>query len=207
MSFCFISSHCTSIHLILFHPSRFIYFSCSFCFISFPFHFILLVYRYVTFSTKLYRELYPESRDSVEHRAYKNKPVHTWDVGDVQEWLGSLGVHERYRVSFEESEIDGYLLKCLKECDMLEHLNVDSKSARQKIFHSLSNILMKETSWDRACQNRRMRDNIVYLVCDPVDLWIAEFIKSDLVKVGIMVNIPCFLFLPENKNIQKALSL
>ena len=175
----FISFHLISFHFISSHSISHINFGTGF----------LIFFRYVTFSTKLYRELYSEPGDGFEHRGYKNKPVFTWNVGDVQDWLGSLGIHERYRVSFEESEIDGYLLKCLKECDMLEHLNVDSKTARQKIFYTLTNIQVRETSWDKCCQNRRMRDDIVYLVCDPVDMWIAEFIKSDLVKVGLTVNI------------------
>ena len=128
-------------------------------------------------------------RDTLGHRGYKEKPVLCWDVRDVQDWLGSLGVHERYRVSFEENEIDGYLLKSLKECDMLEFLNVESKIARQKIFHGLGNISERETSWDKCCQKRKIRDTHVYLVCDPVDVWIAEFIKSDLLKVGIMASI------------------
>ena len=151
--------------------------------------YIYILFSYVTFSTKLYRELYAELRDTLGYRGYKDKPVFTWDIRDVQDWLGSLGIHERYRVSFEENEIDGYLLKSLKECDMLEYLNVDNKITRQKVFHSLRNVLERETTWDKSCQNRRIKDNHVYLVCDPVDVWIAEFIKSDLVKIGIMASI------------------
>ena len=144
---------------------------------------------YVTFSTKLYRELCADVRDASGHRGYKEKLVYTWGIQDVQEWLGSLGIHERYRVSFEENEIDGYLLESLKECDILEYLNVDNKAARQKILFNLGNVLERETSWDKSCERRKTRDNNVYLVCDPRDAWIAEFIKSDLVKAGIMASI------------------
>ena len=147
---------------------------------------------YVTFSTKLYHELHGLSVDlqsTLGHRGYKEKPVICWDVHDVQDWLGSLGVHERYRISFEENEIDGYLLKSLTDCDMLENLNVESKIARHKIFYNLGNISERETSWDKCCQRRKIMENHVYLVCDPVDVWMAEFIKSDLAKVAIMVQL------------------
>ena len=150
--------------------------------------FVYINYRYVTFSTKLYRELYSERQENSGHRGFKERPVFTWDIRDVQDWLGSLGVHERHRVSFEENEIDGFLLQSLTECDMLGYLSIDSKITRQKIFHSLGNVLERETNWDKCCQKRRMRDDHVYLVCDPVDAWIAEFIKSDLMKVGIMAS-------------------
>ena len=146
-------------------------------------------FSYVTFSTKLYHELSAELRHTLGHRGYKEKPVLCWDVRDVQDWLASLGIHERYRVSFEESDIDGYLLKSLTDCDILEYLNVESKIARQKILHGLGNISERETSWDKCCQRRKIMENQVYLVCDPVDMWIAEFIKSDLAKVGIMASI------------------
>lgn len=143
----------------------------------------------VTFTTKLYHEL-SQVKGIPEHVRYDRKSVNDWDTCDVQDWLYSLRVLERYRMSFEEAEVDGYLLESLTEEDMIEFLNVDSKLSRQKIVLNLKRILDKEKleSWDERCQSRNIRDSNVYLICDPNDVWIAEFIKSDLMKTGIMVS-------------------
>lgn len=144
----------------------------------------------VTFTTKLYRELPMVKVVSELNVGYKGKAVNAWDIGDVQGWLCSLSVHERYRVSFEECEVDGYLLESLEEEDMAEFLGVDSRVTRQKIVQHLNNVLEKEkrTCWDECCRSRKARDTSVYLVCDPADAWIAEFITSDLMRIGIMVH-------------------
>lgn len=144
--------------------------------------------RCVIFTTKLYREL-PMVQGLSGHVGYDEKSVNAWDISDVQDWLCSLRIHERYRVNFEECEVDGFLLESLEEEDMAEFLAVDSKVARQKIVQHLKNILEKEkrSCWDEYCRSRKVRDTSVYLVCDPTDAWIAEFIKADLMRIGIMV--------------------
>ena len=144
--------------------------------------------RCVIFTTKLYREL-PMAEGLSGHVGYKGKSVNAWDIGDVQDWLCSLRIHERYRVSFEECEVDGFLLESLEEENMSEFLGIDSKVTRQKIGEHLKTVLEKEkrSCWDECCRSRKVRDTSVYLVCDPTDSWIAEFIKADLTRIGIMV--------------------
>ena len=81
----------------------------------------------------------------------------------------------------------------LDESDLFESLNVDSSTTRQKVLNSLARTLENETSWDKCCFKRAKRNDCVYVVCDMIDEWIADFIKSDLAKVGISVLESTFL--------------
>lgn len=129
-----------------------------------------------------------------EHEGnFKEKKVYSWDVDDVQEWLASLQVHQRYGLPFEENQIDGFLLLSLSESDLENHLMVESKVVRRKLLQQLKGILEKENlekdRWYMRLRKIKTRRESVYIIFDPTDMKFTDRLKKELVKKSIQVRI------------------
>lgn len=128
-----------------------------------------------------------------EHEGnFKEKKVHSWDVDDVQEWLASLQVHQRFGLSFEENQIDGFLLLSLSESDLENHLMVESKIVRRKLLQHLKSLLEKENlgkdRWYMKLRKIKTRSESVYIIYDPCDMKFTDRLRKELVKKSIQVS-------------------
>lgn len=123
----------------------------------------------------------------------RQKPASSWNVPDVQAWLTSLKMQVHCALSFEENEIDGYLLVSMSETDMESHLNVDSRVARRKLVQQVKKIqedqaLLKE-SWYLKCKKSKVKDDSVYVICDPNDVRFYQNLQVDLAQKNLQVKL------------------
>lgn len=123
----------------------------------------------------------------------RQKPVSSWNIPDVQAWLTSLKMQAHCALSFEENEIDGYLLVSMSETDMETHLNVDSRVARRKLVQQVKKIQEDQTqfkeNWYFKCKKSKVKEDSVYVVCDPNDARFYHNLRADLVQKNLQVKI------------------
>ena len=129
---------------------------------------------------------------------YKSKPLLAWTVKDVQDWLASLKIHEKYIISFEEFEIDGFLLQSVTDDILSNILAVDSQICRRKILQKVKLIIDEEIQtgrFDEWSKKRtiRIKSNSVYLIHDPDDAELSNLVKLDLEQKKLQVSVECFV--------------
>ena len=129
---------------------------------------------------------------SYEHEGtYKNRKVCNWDVNDVQDWLNSMKIHQRFCLTFEENQIDGFLLLSLTDSDLESHLMVDSKVARRKLLQQLNGLIEKENKqqdhWYMKLRKLKIKEDSIYIIFDPSDVKFMERLKKELVKKNLQV--------------------
>ena len=122
---------------------------------------------------------------------FLKKGISLWNCYDVQEWLASLKLHARFILSFEEQQMDGYMLLSLTESDLENQLNVDSRVARRKILQQIKQLEEKEFQlkehWYMKHRKVKSKPGYVYIICDPGDAKLAGLVKSDLAKSKLKV--------------------
>ncbi|EDV23125.1 uncharacterized protein TRIADDRAFT_58085 [Trichoplax adhaerens] len=127
----------------------------------------------------------PPSRHGLSD-SYKVTKLLKWSVDDVQEWLTSLQIHERYMMTFEEYRIDGYLLSCLTDDDLIQQFGIDSRITRKKLLQKirveLENEVKSPNNWYLRWHWARIRDNSVYIIYDPMDKKVVRSLVEDLSK-------------------------
>ena len=127
-------------------------------------------------------------------KEFLKKQISTWSVFDVQEWLASLKIHPRFNLSFEENQIDGFLLLAMTETDMEEVLGVDNRIVRRKILQQIKVIHEKESqkkiNWFLKLKKVKGKTDSVYVIFDPHDTRLVQNLKRDLVKKNIQVRFP-----------------
>lgn len=123
--------------------------------------------------------------------SYKNRKVYNWDVNDVQDWLNSMKIHQRFCLTFEENQIDGFLLLSLTDSGLESHLMVDSKVVRRKLLQQLNGILDKENKqkdcWYMKLRKLKIKEDSMYIIFDPSDVRFMEHLKKELVKRNLQV--------------------
>lgn len=123
----------------------------------------------------------------------RQKQVSMWSVAEVQAWLASLKMPAHCALSFEENEIDGYLLVSMSETDMEIHLNVDSRVARRKLVQQVKKIQDDQTqfkeNWYLKCKKSKVKEDSVYVICDPNDARFYQNLREDLVQKNLQVKI------------------
>ena len=123
----------------------------------------------------------------------RQKPVSSWNITDVQAWLASLKMQAHCALSFEENEIDGYLLVSMTETDMESHLNVDSRVARRKLVQQVRKIqedqLQFKENWYLKSKKSKVKEDSVYVICDPNDALFYHNLRADLVQKNLQVKI------------------
>lgn len=130
--------------------------------------------------------------DAQSKGEFRTKPLVSWTVSDVQSWLTSLRIHEKYIISFEEFEIDGFLLNSLTENVLSDVLAVDSHICRRKILQKIKGIIDEEGRTGRFNEwlkqrSVRQRPNLVYLIRDPNDEELGNVLKEDMERKGLKV--------------------
>lgn len=123
----------------------------------------------------------------------RKKPLSSWDISDVIAWLASLKMQTHCSLSFEENEIDGYLLVSMSETDMENHLNVDSRVARRKLLQQVKKIQddqaqIKE-NWYQKFLKSKVKEDCVYVICDPNDDPYYYHLRADLIQKNLQVKI------------------
>ena len=130
-------------------------------------------------------------REPETPKEFMKKQISTWSVFDVQEWLTSLKVHPRFTLSFEENQIDGFLLLTMSEGSMEEVLGIDSRVVRRKILQQIKCVLEKESqmkkNWFMKLRKVKGKSDSVYIIFDPNDTRLVQDLKRDLVKKNIQV--------------------
>ena len=123
----------------------------------------------------------------------RQKPVSSWNITDVQAWLASMKMQAHCALSFEENEIDGYLLVSMSETDMETHLNVDSRVARRKLVQQVRKIQEEQVqfkeNWYLKCKKNKVKEDSVYIICDPNDVRFYHNLRADLVQKNLQVKI------------------
>ena len=123
----------------------------------------------------------------------RQKPVSSWNITDVQAWLASLKMQAHCALSFEENEIDGYLLVSMSETDMEIHLNVDSRVARRKLVQQVRKIqedqVQLKENWYLKCEKCKVKEDSVYVICDPNDARFYHNLRADFVQKNLQVTI------------------
>lgn len=123
---------------------------------------------------------------------YKHRKVYNWDVNDVQNWLNSMKIHQRFCLTFEENQIDGFLLLSLTDSDLENHLMVDTRVVRRKLVQQLNGILEKENKgqdrWYMKLRKIKVKEDSIYIIFDPTDVKFMERLKTDLVKKNFQVS-------------------
>lgn len=123
----------------------------------------------------------------------RQKPVSSWNITDVQAWLASLKMQAHCALSFEENEIDGYLLVSMSETDMETYLNVDSRVARRKLVQQVRKIQEDQVqfreNWFLKCKKGKVKEDSVYVICDPNDVRFYHNLRADLVQKNLQVKI------------------
>jgi len=123
----------------------------------------------------------------------RQKPVSSWNVTDVQAWLTSLKMQAHCALSFEENEIDGYLLVSMSETDMEIHLNVDSRVARRKLVQQVRKIqedqVQFKENWYLKCKKSKVKEDSIYVICDPNDVRFYHNLRVDLAQKNLQVKI------------------
>ena len=122
----------------------------------------------------------------------RKKPVSSWNIHDVQAWLTSFKMQAHCALSFEENEIDGFLLVSMKETDMETHLNIDSRVARKKLLQEARKIQEEQDqlkgNWYLKCKKSKVKEDSVYVICDPSDARFYHNLRADLVQKNLKVN-------------------
>ena len=122
----------------------------------------------------------------------RKKPVSSWNIHDVQAWLTSFKMQAHCALSFEENEIDGFLLVSMKETDMETHLNIDSRVARKKLLQEARKIQEEQDqlkgNWYLKCKKSKVKEGSVYVICDPTDARFYHNLRADLVQKNLKVN-------------------
>ena len=122
----------------------------------------------------------------------RKKPVSSWNIHDVQAWLASFKMQAHCALSFEENEIDGFLLVSMKETDMETHLNIDSRVARKKLLQEARKIQEEQDqlkgNWYLKCKKSKVKEDSVYVICDPSDARFYHNLRADLVQKNLKVN-------------------
>lgn len=123
----------------------------------------------------------------------RQKLISSWNVSDVLSWLASLKMQAHCSLSFEENEIDGYLLISMSEMDMESHLNVDSRVARRKLVQQVKKIREDQAqikeNWYLKCLKSKVKEDSVYVICDPNDARFYYNLRADLVQKNLQVKI------------------
>ena len=121
----------------------------------------------------------------------RQKPVSSWNASDVLGWLTSLKMQAYCSLSFEENEIDGFLLVSMSETDMEIHLNVDSRVARRKLSQQVKRIqedqVQSKDNWYLKCQKSKAKEDFVYVICDPNDVRFYYNLRADLLQKNLQV--------------------
>lgn len=139
---------------------------------------------------------------------FKTKPLVNWGVKDVQDWLMSLKIHEKYIISFEEFEIDGYLLQSLTDSVLSNVLAVDSQICRRKILQRIKTIVDEETRTSRfdewsKYKTVRPKPNQVYVIQDPDDGELGNILKQDLERKGMKVILSYSIFIMQASGLRE----
>ena len=135
----------------------------------------------------------PKTIDDTQGKSeFQTKPLVSWSVADVQDWLTSLKIHEKYIISFEEFEIDGFLLETLTDRILSDVLAVDSQICRRKILQKVKAIIDEELRTGRFNELLkhkyvRQRANVVYLITDPDDEQLGNVLRQDVERKGLKV--------------------
>ena len=130
--------------------------------------------------------------DTPSKAEFKTRPLESWTIADVQEWLISLKIHEKYIISFEEFEIDGFLLNTLTDRVLSDILAVDSQICRRKILQRIKSITEEEArtgkynEWSKQ-KFVRQKSNVVYLIQDPGDEELGGLLRQDMERKGLKV--------------------
>lgn len=123
----------------------------------------------------------------------RQKPVSSWNISDVLAWLASLKMQAHCSLSFEENEIDGFVLVSMTEIDMESHLNVDSRVARRKLVQQVKKVLEDQTqikeNWYQKYRKTKVKEDSVYVICDPNDVRFYDNLRTDLVQKNLQVKI------------------
>lgn len=131
----------------------------------------------------------PRAQDGL--KVDRQKPVSSWNISDVLGWLTSLKMQAYCSLSFEENEIDGFLLVSMSETDMEIHLNVDSRVARRKLSQQVKRIqedqAQSKDNWYLKCQKSKAKEDSVYVICDPNDVRFYYNLRADLLQKNLQV--------------------
>ena len=123
----------------------------------------------------------------------RQKPVSSWNISDVLAWLTSLKMQAHCSLSFEENEIDGFVLVSMTEIDMESHLNVDSRVARRKLVQQVKKTQEDQThvkeNWYLKCRKTKVKEDSVYVICDPNDVRFYDNLRADLEQKNLQVKI------------------
>lgn len=123
----------------------------------------------------------------------RKKPITSWTISDVLAWLSSLKMQAHCSLSFEENEIDGFLLVSASEMDLENHLNVDSRVARKKLVQQIKKIRedqsLSEKNWHLKCQKIKAKEDSMYVICDPNDVSLYHTLRSCLVNKNLQVKL------------------
>lgn len=123
----------------------------------------------------------------------RQKPVSSWDISDVLSWLASLKMQAHCSLSFEENEIDGFLLASMSEMDMEMHLNIDSRVARRRLVQQVKKIQEEQTqlkeNWYLKCLKSKVKEDSVYVICDPNDSRFYGNLRADLMQKNLQVSV------------------
>lgn len=121
----------------------------------------------------------------------RQKPVSSWNISDVLAWLASLKMQAHCSLSFEENEVDGYVLVSMRETDIENHLNVDSRVARRKLIQQVKKIqedqAQTKENWYLKCLKSKVKEDSVYVICDPNDVQFYYNLRADLVQKNLQV--------------------
>ena len=135
----------------------------------------------------------PKTLENTPNEAeFKTKPLESWTIADVQEWLISLKIHEKYIISFEEFEIDGFLLNTLTDRVLSDVLAVDSQICRRKVLQRIKAITEEEArtgKYNEWLKQKfvRQKSNVVYLIHDPGDEELGALLHQDMERKGMKV--------------------
>ena len=130
-------------------------------------------------------------REPENPREFLKKNISSWNIYDVQEWLTSLKIQPRFTLSFEENQINGFLLLAMSEDNMVTQLGVDSRVVRKKIMQQIRNILDKESqerdNWFLKLKKVKAKSESLYIIFDPTDTRLVQNMKTDIVKKNLQV--------------------
>ena len=120
------------------------------------------------------------------------KPLSSWSISEVQAWLSALKMHAHCSLTFEENEIDGYLLLSLSETDMENQLNVDSRVARRKLLQQVKKIQEDQSqnsnNWYLKSLKYKVKEDAAYIICDPNDAKLFLNLQAELASRNFQVN-------------------
>lgn len=142
----------------------------------------------------------PQTIEDVQGKiGFKAKPLITWTIADVQDWLAALKIHEKYIISFEEFEIDGFLLNSVTDSVLSDVLAVDSQICRRKILQRIKSINEEEArtgkfnEWSKQ-RSIRQKASVVYMIEDPDDVELGTVLRKDIERKGLKVIVVCLIY-------------